>query len=723
MEQRVYQVKGMDCAGCAREIEDGLRRLDGVDSATVDYMSCTLKLTGRAPFEDLQTRVQALGKSLVAPDEARPVKLDPARGGVLGFAAYLLSRDETRSALTGAFMVLVALVLSLMTSDPLIDFLIVGGMIFAAIPIARSGLNALWINRRFNINMLMTIAAVGAVVIGEYLEGAVVVILFSIGEALEGYTADRARSSIRSLLLLKPARANRVHGDHEHEIAADLLEIGDHVLVRPGEVIPADGTIAHGSSGINQAPVTGESVPVYKTEGDLVFAGTLNGDGMLRVHVTRTAADNTISRIIQLVEEAQSVRAPSQRMIDRFAAWYTPAVTVLALIVAVLPPLLFNAPFYDTAEGHGWLYRALALLVIACPCALVISTPVTVISAMTAAARRGILIKGGAFLEALGSLKALAFDKTGTLTTGRPQVYAIRGAVTEAGDQYDSDDVLALAAALEKRTGHPLAKAVVDEAKSKQLDSKYPAAEGVELIPGRGVRGVVAGRPVTIGSHAYFEEQHPHGTVLCEWAKGQEEIGHATMMVADGQQVIGALALGDTLRPEVPHLNVELASMGVHLAMLTGDHRKAAEAFAARSRIVTVRSELLPGQKVDALRELAAQHGAIGMVGDGINDAPALAAASVGIAMGGAGSPQALETADVALMADDLSGLPFAIRLSRFARSIIRQNIVLSFGLKAAFVVLALEGAASLWLAVAADVGMALLVTLNGMRPLRWGDK
>lgn len=723
MEARIFQVKGMDCADCAREIEEGLRRLDGVDSAMVDFMSCKLTLKGQAPFEAIQERVQALGKSIVAPEEATAEAPESTRGGVLGFVEYLFNRAETRSALTGAFMVVVALVLSLFTTDPLIDFLIVGGMVFAAIPIARSGLNTLWINRRFNINMLMTIAAVGAVVIGEYLEGAVVVILFAVGEALEGYTADRARNSIRALLLLKPATAIKIHGDHEQEVAADTLAIGDIVLVRPGDAIPADGRIVHGSSGINQAPVTGESVPTFKTEGDEVFAGTLNGDGMLRVHVTRTAEDNTISRIIKLVEEAQSVRAPSQRMIDQFAAWYTPAVTLLAFCVAILPPLLFNAPFYDTAADRGWLYRALALLVIACPCALVISTPVTVISAMAAAARRGVLIKGGAFLEALGSLKTIAFDKTGTLTMGRPQVYSVRPGTTESGEPHEAEHVLALAAAVEKRTTHPLALAIVNEARSQNLDSRYPAAENVELIPGRGIRGVVDGRPVTIGSHAFFEDQYPHGPLLCDWAKGQEDIGHATMMIADDMRVIGAISLGDTLRAEVPQLNYDLTLMGIRLAMLTGDHRKAADAFAAESRITTVRAELRPEHKVDVLRELAAAFGPVGMVGDGVNDAPALAAAAVGIAMGGAGSPQAMETADVVLMSDNLAGLSFAVRISRFARSIIRQNVVLSFGLKAAFVVLALEGAASLWLAVAADVGMALVVTLNGMRPLRWSKK
>lgn len=730
-KSRVYQVEGMDCANCARELEEGVRRLTGVDEAICDFATCKLMVSGDAPFETLQTRVKALGKSLVAPVEPKPQAGHddtdhghdhdhggdvpvPTRGGIFGFGDYLMSREDTRAAVTGAALVFAALIISLFAETPLIDGFIIAGMVVAGLPIARSGINALRINRRFNINMLMTIAAIGAVVIGEYLEGAVVVILFAVGEALEGYTAGRARDSIRALLALKPARAHVLRGGVEQEIAADDLKIGDEVLVRPGDAIPADGIITQGASGINQAPVTGESVPVYKTVEDEVFAGTLNGDGLLHVRVTRAAEDNTINRIIKLVEEAQSVRAPSQRIIDQFAAWYTPAVTVLALLVAVVPPLFFNAPFYDTPDGHGWLYRALALLVIACPCALVISTPVTVISAMAAAARRGVLIKGGAFLEALGTLKAVAFDKTGTLTSGRMQVTAVQGA-----DGHSNDEVLALAAALERQTTHPLAKAVVAAAKASDLNERYTAAHGVELIPGRGIRGTVDGRALTIGSHAYFEEDFPHGQPLHDWALQQEETGQTTMMLAEDKRVMGGLALADSLRDEAPELIRELATFGIPAVMLTGDHQQAADNFAAKAQISHVRAGLLPEHKVDAVRELQAKFGAVGMVGDGVNDAPALAAASVGIAMGGAGSPQALETADVALMGDDLSALPFAIRLSRFARSIIRQNVVLSFGLKAAFVVLALEGSASLWLAVLADVGMSLVVTLNGMRPLR----
>lgn len=761
---RTYQIAGMDCANCAREVEEGVRRLKGVETASVDYMTCKLTVTGTASFEDMQARVKALGKTLIPPDAKRisrrapvqatanaisldaiPVAAAPhihtdddghdhsddghahdhdhgddvtvSRGGVLGFFEYLTKRDDTRAALTGAALVIVALVLSIFTDAPLVDGLIIAGMVVAGLPIAISGVNTLRINRRFNINMLMSIAAIGAVIISEYLEGAVVVVLFAIGEALEGYTANRARDSITSLLSLKPARALKVTSSGDIEINADELVIGDIVIVKPGDAIPADGTITQGASGINQAPVTGESVPVYKTVGDGVYAGTLNGDGLLRVQVTSAAEDNTISRIIKLVEEAQSVRAPSQRMIDQFAAWYTPAVAVLALLVAFIPPLLFNQPFYDTPETHGWLYRALSLLVIACPCALVISTPVTVISAMAAAARRGVLIKGGAFLEALGTLKAVAVDKTGTLTSGKLRVTQIQGA-----EERHAEDILALAAALERQSTHPLARAVVEAAKAQQIDERYPAAEHVELIPGRGLRGEVDGRSVTIGSHSYFEAEFPHAQGLCDWAKAQEATGHSTMMLADGATVLGALALADTLRDETPALVATMHTAGVEVVMLTGDHQAAAETFATQAGVRHVRAGLLPEQKVDALRDLQTAFGAVAMVGDGVNDAPALAAATIGIAMGGAGSPQALETADVALMADDLSGLTFAVRLSKFARSLIRQNVVLSFGLKALFVVLALEGAASLWLAVAADVGMSLVVTLNGMRPLRMTD-
>ncbi|KAB2848567.1 MAG: cadmium-translocating P-type ATPase, partial [Sphingopyxis terrae] len=367
-----------------------------------------------------------------------------------------------------------------------------------------SGMRALWINRDFNINFLMTIAAVGAILIGETLEAATVVFLFAVGEALEGYTTDRARQSIRSLMSLAPARALRLVAGREEEVPIEALAINDTILVKPGERIPMDGEVLRGESGVDQSPVTGESVPALKTGGDEVFAGTINGSGTLEIRVLRLAADNTIQRIIRMVEEAQSARAPSQRLIDQFARVYTPAVVLIAAVVAIAPPLLFNAPFYDMADGtHGWLYRAVSVLVIACPCALVISTPVTVISAITAAARKGVLIKGGSHLEMLGRVRAFAFDKTGTLTRGKPVVTAVRAIDCTTGEPCEfCNDVLALASAVERRSAHPLARAVADAAETRGLGSIYAPAEAVESLAGQGVQGHLSDKLVTVGSHS-----------------------------------------------------------------------------------------------------------------------------------------------------------------------------------------------------------------------------
>jgi Zn2+/Cd2+-exporting ATPase len=713
MTQRTYTIGNMDCANCAREVEDGVRRLDGVSGVRVDFASAQMTLTGDVSEEILRRRVEALGKTLGAPPAA-------SRGGVLGFWDYLLQRWDTRLALFGGAGILLTLLLSLVFPTDATGLFYTGFMLVVLFPIARSGFNSLLINRAFNINLLMTIAAVGAVLIGEYLEAATVIFLFAIGEALEGYTADRARHSLRSLLDLAPLTATRRQGAHEETVPVAELAVGDLILVQPGERVPMDGEILAGHSSLNQAPITGESMPVDKTAGDTVFAGTINGQGALEIRVTHLAADNTLNRIIQLVSEAQSQRAPSQRLIDRFAQIYTPAVVVLAALVATLPPLLFGAPFLDTPETHGWFYRALSMLVIACPCALVISTPVTVISAITAAARRGVLIKGGAHLEALGQIKAIAFDKTGTLTAGTPVVTALRSVDCQTSPVPcpPCADLLALAAAVEKRSTHPLAQAIVRAAEEQQVHERYAAAN-VEVLAGRGIQGQIADRVITIGNHRLFDAKYPHTPDLCAQVDSAEALGQTAMLLSDGAAVRGYIAVADQPRPDSAAVVQDLNTLGMHTVMLTGDNARSAAAIGQAVGVADVRADLLPEDKVAAVQNLRAQYERVAMVGDGINDTPALAAATVGIAMGGAGTAQALETADIALMADDLQQLPFAVRLSRFTRRLIRQNITLSLGLKAVFLALAVTGSVSLWAAVFADVGMALIVTLNGMRPLR----
>jgi Cd2+/Zn2+-exporting ATPase len=720
MAEKIYRIGNMDCANCAREVETGVSKLDGVRSVRVDFATSKMTLEGDVSVEALRQRVESLGKTLETPEAMRP--RPASRGGVIGFWDYLAARHETRLALVGGAGVLLTLALSLLfqLDERAAAMFYIFFMLITLYPIAKSGLNTLRINREFNINLLMTIAAAGAVIIGEYLEGATVIFLFAVGEALEGYTADRARDSLRSLLDLAPPRALRLTEGREEIVPVEALAVGDHILVKPGERIPMDGEVSAGNSSANQAPITGESMPVHKAPGDTVYAGSINGEGALEVRVTHLAADNTLSRIIRLVEDAQSSRAPSQRIIDQFAHYYTPAVVVLAALVAVLPPVLFNAPFLDTPDGHGWLYRALAMLVIACPCALVISTPVTVISSITAAARRGVLIKGGAHLEALGRVKAVAFDKTGTLTAGQPVVTHLRSVDCATGDLCAAcDDVLALAAAVEKRSTHPLAQAVVQAAEAHRVSDYYTPATDVAMLAGRGVQGRVGDRLVTVGSHPLFETEHPHSQALCEWVDAAEAQGHTAMLLSDGERVRGYIAVSDQPRGSSQSVIRDLNALGVTTVMLTGDNERAAHFIGREVGVTDVRANLMPEDKVAAVRGLLDEYGSVAMVGDGVNDTPALATATVGIAMGGAGSAQALETADIALMADDLTQLPAALRLARFARALIRQNVILSFGLKAAFLLLALLGGASLWAAVFADVGMSLIVTLNGMRPLR----
>jgi Cd2+/Zn2+-exporting ATPase len=490
-----------------------------------------------------------------------------------------------------------------------------------------------------------------------------------------------------------------------------------------------DGAVLAGQSYVNQAPITGESVPVEKAPGDEVFAGTVNGRGALTVRVTRLASDTTIARIIKMVEEAQAQKAPSQRFVDRFARVYTPAVIAIAVGVAVLPPLLgwwAGAGSLEALFGT-WVYRALVLLVIACPCALVISTPVSIVSAIASAARSGVLIKGGAHLESLGSLKVMAFDKTGTLTAGQPEVVEAACVDHVPGLAWSAcpscRQMLSDAAAIESRSEHPLGLAVVRAAHDLGLWDTALSAEAVQALTGRGVRGRVNGHSVTIGTHAYIHEDDPElaDGPFCQAVHASQAAGRSVMVVRDDCcGVRGYLAVADTVRPATPEVLAALRQEGIeHTVMLTGDNQATARAIAALAGVDDFEAELLPEDKVRAIEGLLARYGAVAMVGDGVNDAPALARATVGIAMGAAGSDTALETADVALMADDLHKLPFAVRLSRQARAIIRQNVALSLGIKAVFLALALAGVATLWMAVFADMGASLIVTLNGMRLLR----
>jgi len=725
MPQQTFTIIGMDCADCALKIEKGVRQLPGVELARVDFATGLLHLSGEASPEEIQRRVEMLGYTA----EERPVgsvaRAHPAAQQA-SFWAYLLSRSETRLSLVGGAILALSLVLGLTgTPSTAVTAIQILALIIAGYPVAGSALVTLWINRDFSINLLMTIAAVGAVIIGETSEAATLIFLFTISEALEGFSADRARRVLNEMSEIIPATALRLRDGQEQSVPVEELQVGDEIVVKAGERIPMDGAVRSGMSEVNQAPITGESMPADKGPGDTVFAGTVNGSGVLTIQVTRLSKDTTIQRILQLIEQASNLRAPTQRMIDRFAQVYTPLMIVLAALVASVPPLLFGQPFLNSPDGVGWLYRALALLVIACPCALVISAPVAIVSAITAAASRGVLFKGGVFLEGLAGIRTFAFDKTGTLTHGQPVVTEYRSVdCPEPGAAQTNcpvcGDVLALASALERRSAHPLARSVVSAAAQHGLDAAYPPADDVVALAGSGLQGRVNGKLATVGSHPLFDREHPHQGSLCNWVTEAENRGQTTMLVCDGDRVRGFIAAADTVRPNSRQTLASLKLLGKENAMLTGDNPAVASAVARQLDIHAVRAGLLPEDKVDAVRSLEADYGPVAMVGDGINDAPALAAATIGIAVGGAGSAQAMETADIVLMSGDIDQLPFAVRLSAFTRRLIRQNVVFSLATKLGFILLAAAGLTSLWLAVLADVGVSLLVTANALRARRF---
>jgi Zn2+/Cd2+-exporting ATPase len=691
MEKQIYFIEGMDCADCALNIEKGVRKLDLVKDVHMDFATGLLEIEGEAAPDAIRQRVESLGYRVLDSAALKSSAVNRSFSNpVAGFWHFLLSRFETRLALIGGLLLTLGFAAGFAGINPLLVRLVqISALGIAGYPIARSGITNLVINRDFNISLLMTIAAIGAIIIGEIAEGATLIFLFAIAEALEGYTTDRARNVLAEMRNLAPATAIRIGASGDKIVPVEDLRIDDRILVRPGDRISMDGVILAGITEVDQAAITGESMPVLKETGSEVYAATINGSGEIVVRVTRLVEDTTLQRIIQRVAEAQSVRAPTQRFIDRFARIYTPIMVIAALLVATLPPLFFGQPFLNTTVGErGWLYRALALLVIACPCALVISAPVTVLSAITQAARRGILIKGGAFLEALSAVRVFAFDKTGTLTQGEPAVTLVRSVDCETGELCEHcNDVLGLAYSLEQRSRHPLAHAIVSAAEAKGMTGIYGPADDVQALPGRGVQGWVDGKLATIGSHHYFHTSHPHDVLLCDWAAVAELEGQTAMLVSDGDRVRGVIAVADQIRPNSREVVYRLHKMDLKTVMLTGDNPTVAHAVAAGVGIGIVRAGLLPEDKLNAIKDLAEKFGRVAMVGDGINDTPALAAASVGISMGGAASDQALEAADIVLLGDDLLQLPFAVQLSRFARRLMQANVAISLLAKLVFVV------------------------------------
>ena len=692
LERSVVRVEGMDCASCAATVEKRVFALPGVRRATVNFAAGRLDAEHDPGLsvEEIEKAVEGAGYQVVRTEGAEVTPFWRTR----------------RAALTGASaaLFLVGLVLSLAGASQVLATgayaaaILVGGLpIFRA---AGAGLRA----RQLDMNVLMAAATIGAAVIGEWAEAASVVVLFSAGNALQAYAVDRTRGAVRSLARLAPSEVLVRRDGGEVVVAADEVGVGEMVVVRPGERLAVDGVVVEGESAMDESPVTGEGVPVEKGPGAGVYSGALNGSGGLVVRATKKAGDSTLQRISRLVEEAQAAKAPAEVFVDRFSRVYTPIVVAGAVGLAVAPPLL-GASFGE------WFYRALALLIIACPCALVISTPVTVVAGIGAASRRGILVKGGAALEASGRLRALALDKTGTLTEGRP----VLSRVVALGDE---DEALALAAALERRSEHPLAYAILSAAGDR--GAVLPPVTGFRSFPGRGAAGRISDEPYLIGSPRLFAERGISLVAAEETLEEVRRFGETPVVL--GHEERGPLAvfgLADAVRPDARATVEALRDGGIgEIVMLTGDAeapaRRVAEAVG-----VDYRARLLPEQKVEAVRGLVEKYGSAGMVGDGVNDAPALAASSVGFAMGAAGTDVALETADVALMRDDLPKLAEAVRLSRAAEGIIKQNVLVSLLVKGVFVLLAPFGLVALWAAVLADMGTSIAVTLNGLRLFR----
>ncbi len=713
-ERRLLHVTGMDCADCAVKLQGALRKEDGVAQADVNFGAATLSVVidpERIDLDGVFRSVRRMGYDTV---ERRAATVSDGAGPAAAAGAgatsaadagstrrsFWLTDRRARLVVASGVLVVAGFVAELSASAAA-PFLFAAAAVLGGGFVARAAFFSLRA-RQVDMNVLMSLAVIGAMAIGEWSEAGLVAFLFGLGTVLQAATLDRTRRAISGLMELAPPVATVLRDGVELAVPAAEIAVGETVVARPGERVAVDGVVLDGVAAANEAAITGEPMPVTKGPGDPVFAGSILEGGTLRVRTTATAADNTIAKIVHLVEEAQATRAPAEAIVDRFAARYTPAVIALAAAVVLVPPLAFGAA-WDT-----WIYRGLALLIIACPCALVISTPVSILAALGNATRHGILIKGGTYLEQAASLNVVAFDKTGTLTEGRPavgDVVALNGSTRE--------EILSLAAAAERDSEHPLARAIVaaaDETNGRHEMRRFRAVAGLGVRAEVDGRQIVVGRPRLLGPHA-------DDPALVAALSRLEAEGKTAVAVGDERGALGVIAVSDPLRQAAPAALAGLRAAGIdHLAMLTGDNAATAAAVAAAAGVDDVRAGLLPADKVAAVRELRERHGAVAMVGDGVNDAPALAAATLGIAMGAAGTDAALDTADIALMGDDLEALPRLVRLSRRTGRIIRQNITASIAIKAVFLVLAPLGLTSLWLAVFADMGTSLLVTGNGLR-------
>ncbi|MCM3715858.1 cadmium-translocating P-type ATPase [Alkalihalobacillus oceani] len=703
----VYRVQGFTCANCAGKFEKNVKDLPGVEDAKVNFGASKISVYGEATTEELE-KAGAFENLKVSVENSRG---QDSKGELPDKEEIAFYKKHSTLLYSALFMALGFISMFVNGNENMITALLfITSMLVGGLSLFRTGLQNL-MRFEFDMRTLMTIAVIGGVIIGEWAEVAIVVILFAISEALERFSMDRARKSISSLMDIAPKEALVKRNGEEMTIHVKDIAIGDVMIVKPGQKIAMDGVIVNGYSAINQAAITGESVPVEKTVDDEVFAGTLNEEGLLEVEITKLVEDTTISKIVHLVEEAQAERAPSQAFVDKFAKYYTPIIMIIAALVATVPPLIFDGSW------ETWIYQGLAVLVVGCPCALVISTPISIVSAIGNAAKKGVLIKGGVYLEEIGGLKAIAFDKTGTLTKGVPVVTDYR----ELNNQTD-EQLLSIITALEYRSQHPLASAIIKKAEDENISYADIKVDDFSSITGKGIKGTINGIMYYIGNPKLFKELsnsnfdkevEQHVTAL-------QKQGKTVMVVGTEKETLAVIAVADEVREVSKDVIQKLHQAGIkRTVMLTGDNHSTANAIGSHVGVTDVQSELLPQDKLDVIKQLRSKYDNVAMVGDGVNDAPALAAATVGIAMGGAGTDTALETADVALMGDDLRKLPFTVKLSRKTLNIIKANIAFAIAIKLLALFLVIPGWLTLWIAILSDMGATLLVALNGLRLMR----
>ena len=710
-EMKTYRVQGFTCANCAGKFENNVKQLSGVEDATVNFGASKISVYGHSTIEELE-KAGAFENLKVTPEKSahnvsQEATDDTKEEKVPFYKKYSTLLYSTSFLVFGYLSYFVNGEENLLTTLLFLASMVVGGL-----SLFKVGLQNL-LRFEFDMRTLMTVAVIGGAIIGEWGEVALVVILFAISEELERFSMDRARNSIRSLMGIAPKEALVRRNGQEIMIHVDDIAVGDIMIVKPGEKIAMDGVVVNGYSAVNQAAITGESVPVGKTVDDEVFAGTLNEEGLLEVKITKLVEDTTISKIIHLVEEAQGERAPAQAFVDKFAKYYTPIIMIIAALVVVVPPLLFGGSW------ETWIYQGLAVLVVGCPCALVISTPISIVSAIGNAAKKGVLIKGGVYLEEMGALKAIAFDKTGTLTKGVPVVTDF----TVLNNQMNEKELLAIITALEYRSQHPLASAIMKKAEEEEnISYSDMLVEDFSSITGKGIKGIVNGMTYYIGSPKLFKE-----LLTTNFDKDLEQNvttlqnqGKTAMIIGTEKEILGIIAVADEVRESSKEIIQKLHQLGIKKTiMLTGDNKGTANAIGSDVGVSDIRANLMPQDKLDYIKQLRSEYGNVAMVGDGVNDAPALAASTVGIAMGGAGTDTALETADVALMGDDLRKLPFTVKLSRKALNIIKANITFAIAIKFIALLLVIPGWLTLWIAILSDMGATLLVALNGLRLMR----